>query len=145
MRLAFIIGGGTLVAITAITAFMLMSVSEPPQSITPPSREEAIAKAEAFVRAQGYTDKPASVGPGEIAYEGIERGATDAEKLSFRRGTLLPTAVGATQQESGTWTVGFQYQQPTDPNLGRGVIVPADGSPLRIVHQDLFLSSLNTK
>lgn len=96
------------------------------------ARDDAIARAEAFVRAQGYTDAPPTVSGDAIVREGIEGSLED------RRGMLEPTAVGAGRAEDGTWSVTFRYADPELAGRGRTLILAPDGTP-RFVHQDRLL------
>lgn len=108
----------------------------PIEEAPPPedARARAIRTAEAFVRAQGYTDTPPSVADDEIVHEGIEGSVAD------RRGMLEPTAVSASG-EGGRWTVFFRYTDPRYAGRGRALTL-VDGETPRFVHQDAILSAV---
>ncbi len=97
------------------------------------ARRAAIREAEAFVRAQGYTDAPATVSGDDIVREGIEG------TVEMRRNMLDPRALGASG-EGADWSVTFRYASPERAGRGRMLLIHA-GSPPRFVHQDLLLSA----
>ncbi|MCB9596580.1 MAG: hypothetical protein H6719_27905 [Sandaracinaceae bacterium] len=96
-----------------------------------PERARAIERAEAFVRAQGYTDEPPSVSGDDIVLEGIEGTVED------RHGMLSPRALSASGQ-GAIWMVTFGYASPEHAGRGR-VLRLVDGSPPQFIHQDVLL------
>ncbi len=91
-------------------------------------KERAIEQAEAFIRANGFTNQPASVSPDQIWLEPNES-RRDAEKiLQKRRGLLGENAIAVkktvdTHNMSG-WMVLFGYQAPQhQQDSGRVVFV----------------------
>ena len=95
------------------------------------ARARAIQTAEAFVRAQGYTDVAPTVPDDEIVHEGIEG------SVAMRRHQLAPRAVRA-DGRAGRWMVVFRYQDPQYAGRGRAVQLTAGETP-RLIHQDLVL------
>ncbi len=98
------------------------------------ARRGAVAQAERFVRAQGYTSAPPSVPDGEIVHEGIEG------SVAARRGQLRPEAVEVHPIENG-WMVLFAYQSEEYEGRGRALILEDEGTP-RFVHQDAVLGCM---
>lgn len=96
-------------------------------------RAAAIRTAEAFVRAQGYTDVPPTVPPGEIVREGIEG------TIEMRLNTLDGHAVAA-RGEGDDWMVIFGYRDPEYAGRGRAVRLAGDAPP-HLVHQGVVLSA----
>lgn len=109
--------------------------TEPSDTPTEPEDERAriLREAEAFVRAQGYTDTPPTVSGDAIVNEGIEG------TLEDRRGMLEPRAVRAVRQQ-GAWTVLFAYRSPEYAGRGRALVIP-DGEAPHFVHQDVILEA----
>jgi hypothetical protein len=95
-------------------------------------RARMIREAEAFVRAQGYTDTPATVSGDDVVHEFIEG------TLEDRRGTLEPHAVRASGA-NGDWGVIFAYREARYAGRGRMLRIRAGQTP-SFVHQDLLLS-----
>jgi hypothetical protein len=108
---------------------------EPTPTTPPASQAEAraavIAEAEAFIRAQGYTDVPPTVTGDEIAHEGIEG------TLEDRRGMLEPRAVSAAGDDA-QWSVVFRYRDPRFAGRGR-LLRMVRGRRPAFVHRDLVL------
>lgn len=97
------------------------------------ARARAIATAEAFVRAQGYTDVPPTVPADQIVHEGIEG------TIEMRLNALEPTAVTA-RGEGEDWTVIFRYRESRYEGRGRAVRLRAGEGP-HFVHQDVVVSA----
>jgi hypothetical protein len=98
----------------------------------PISEQVAIRRAEAFVRAQGYTDA-APTAP--LQRESLER-SPDQEIRERRRNTLQSNACGAMGTGDRTsWMVGFRYRT-ADQDMIRILSVNDDGS-VKVEHQDL--------
>jgi hypothetical protein len=96
-------------------------------------RSAAIAEAEAFVRAQGYTDTASTALGNEIVREGIEGTMDD------RRNTLEPKALRASKIDgNGNWDVIFKYRDPKFSERGRMLRLRRGTRP-SFVHQDLLL------
>jgi hypothetical protein len=103
---------------------------------SPVTREQAVAIAETFVRAAGYTDAPATC----IAFESVHGFRDDpARALTFRRGTLVPNAWGVRPMKidmegfRGDWGVMFLFFPPErsfhpSPPTVRGLDCPQDAS-----------------
>lgn len=96
-------------------------------------RARAIREAEAFVRAQGYADTPATVRGDQVVHEGIEGSIED------RRSSLDPHAFHAIPEGDG-WSVIFRYARPGAEGRGR-MLRLRPGQPPSFVHQDLLLSA----
>lgn len=94
-------------------------------------RARVIREAEAFVRAQGYTDAPATASGDEIVHEGIEGTMED------RRGMLGPHAVRASGA-NGDFSVVFAYREARYAGRGR-MLRMREGQRPSFVHQDLLL------
>jgi hypothetical protein len=103
-------------------------------SSTEDERAAAIAEAEAFVRAQGYTNTPPTVSGNQIVHEGIEISIED------RRDTLDPHAVYAAGAD-GEWSVIFRYRDPQYAERGRMLVLRPAQTPA-FVHQDVVLSAI---
>lgn len=101
-------------------------------AITP---SQAIERAEAFVRANGYTDAPAD--RAAISAESIEWSSDLDEILAERRGTLKPQAYGY-RRYAGGYAVLFLYATGDD-QVGRAVTMDLAGEGLRVMHQDALL------
>jgi len=97
------------------------------------ARARAIAQAEAFVRAQGYTDVPPTVPADQIVHEGIEG------TIEMRLNSLEPAAVTASG-EGENWTVIFRYRDSRYEGRGRAVRLRAGEGP-HLVHQDVIVSA----
>lgn len=96
---------------------------------------DATALAEAFVREQGYTDVPPTVGADGIVREGIEG------SIEGRLGTLHSDSVSTQAEGDGEgWLVIFRYTAEQYAERGRAVRVRLGDSP-RMVHQDVVLSA----
>jgi hypothetical protein len=115
----------------------------PSPSPAPPAdpRADAIARAEAFIAAQGYTAAPATVSPAAVRRE-LTDSADAAETLAARRNTLEPRAAGA-RGSATDWLVVFRYLRPPRPDTGRAVQIRAGAEPV-LVHQDVIVSGFLT-
>ena len=115
------------------------------------SERLAIARAEQFVRVNGYVN-PTDADPKRAVREALDRGLRVEDLLAERAGMLLGSACGVSRTvEPTAFVVAFCY----DPrrftrapglaghvrSVGRGVVVPGEGRPPHIVHQDLRLTS----
>ncbi len=109
------------------------AAGEPAPVAADAERAAAIAEAEAFVRAQGYADTPATVTGDEIVHEGIEGSLED------RRGSLDPVALHA-GGANGEWNVIFRYAHPLHEDRGR-MLQLRPGQRPSFVHQDLIISA----
>ena len=96
-----------------------------------PGEAEARAAAEAFVRAQGYTDTPPTVSGDAIVHEGIEGTIED------RLNSLDPHAVSVGRIGNG-WGAVFRYVNPAYADRGRQLLMPEGETP-HFVHQDRLL------
>ncbi len=111
------------------------------------SEEQAVAFAEAFVRAAGYADTPASC----FVPESVTATPPDRE-LAARRDELLPKAYAA-RRERDLWTVVFRYNAdrhpgvspPQRPGGGRAVIIDDKTGSLRIQHKDVILGGFEPR
>lgn len=99
------------------------------------SPDRAIERAEAFVRANGYTDAPPD--REAIAVESIEWERSIDQIVAARGGTLKSRAYGYTRGAGG-YAVLFQYATGGD-RVGRAVMMEADGGRIRMAHQDAML------
>lgn len=112
------------------------------------SSDEAQALAVRFLRDQGYTAEPPTVGPQSIRRDIMEAFSFE-ETLKDRRNTVDPTPVGLCRR-AGYWLVAFALTDEArtrharagfraDPSRGRGVVVAIDGRRVQMRHQDLDL------
>jgi hypothetical protein len=108
--------------------------AEPDDPEPADARARAIQEAEAFVRAQGYTDTPPTATGDELVREGIE--GTIEDRLHM----LDPRAVRATGA-NGEWNVVFRYRDPELAGRGRMLRLRPGARP-SFVHQDLVLPEL---
>jgi hypothetical protein len=111
------------------------------------SRDEAIARAETFVRAAGFTDAPATVGPDTRHRDIMEviQGETFEQMLASRRDRVVPKAVGA-RRGPRYWKVAFPFtarvhaaHPSVDLTRGAAVLVTLDGQRAWMMHQDTCL------
>lgn len=116
------------------------------------SSDEVQALAVRFLRDQGYTAEPPTVGPHSIRRDIMEAFSFE-ETLRVRRNTVDPTPVGLCRR-AGYWLVAFALTDEArtrharagfraDPSRGRGVMVAIDGRRVRMRHQDLDLRSFS--
>jgi hypothetical protein len=99
----------------------------------PLSSEDAVALAERFVLANGYTKASESEVKAQLDLESIERSNRRSELLRDRWNTLEPDALGIKATETG-WGVGFSYM--SHPDSCRVVTMDQDGGDIRMQHQD---------
>lgn len=114
---------------------------EPPRR--PIDAAQAVALAEQFVRANGYTDF-VPPDPSKLASESIEH--LDPEQwAAHRHNTLKPRAVGylaSGKMEAPGWTIAFDHAKPAnDRESGRAVTMDEFGGQLRVEHKDLWLTN----
>jgi hypothetical protein len=117
---------------------------------------EAIHLAEQFVVENGYTDLPPTQDKSKFSYESIDSDDPDVA-LKARYNTLERNAYGVRGRDAGRhgWTVVFRYnhadeeyrriipdcQKPVE-TTGRAVTMEADGSGIRMQHQEFLLSGI---
>lgn len=89
------------------------------------SGQEAIKKAEDFVRRQGYTDLKVDHKKTPVTFERGERATDTSYVTDLRHNTILKNAFGA-KQHGGSWTVGFEYYHQEN-NTGRAVTMDTLG------------------
>src|SRR5688572_16567308 len=98
------------------------------------ARQDAVAVAERFVRANGYTDAPDREIKLGLDQESIDV-STRTEQIEIRRNTLRPNAIGVKTARNGHgWGVAFEYV--SNPNSCRIVTMNGDGSGILIEHKD---------
>ena len=100
------------------------------------SKEGAIALAEAFVAAQGYTDVKPDLSKVKVQFEKDEYASSAEGVLQYRHNTLRPKAIGARQYEGKKWLVGFAYAWEED-NIARAVTMDSIGSKIFMQSQDV--------
>ncbi len=106
---------------------------------------QAVQIAVEFVKDNGYTDVPPK--KEKFVRESLERSSDVDKILELRQGSLEPRAYGISQGASG-WTVVFKYKQPCEhcnPNVGRAVSINADGTNIRVHHQDYKLKAVKKR
>jgi hypothetical protein len=123
------------------------------------SEDEAIARAEEFIKDNGYTDLPPTEDKSKLVPESVI-GGTEAEGLRLRHNTLEPKAYGIIQggRNGDGWYVVFRYNRnnqeyerlPPDfeqhrERYGRAVVMDRFGGNPKIEHQDIGLESKNLK
>jgi hypothetical protein len=110
---------------------------------------EAIRLAEQFVVENGYTDLPAMKDKAKLSYEGIDSSDPDV-RLRERYNTLERKAYAVRGgNTTNHWTILFRYNANNEKyrrivpdyehhikNAGRAVTMNADGSGIRMAHQD---------
>lgn len=117
-----------------LLAIVVLACSAPEENVAVAEAHDqasAIRIAEAFVRAQGYTDTAPTVSGDEIVHEGIEGTMDD------RRDMLEPRAASASGRGTD-WDVVFRYRDPAFAGRGRVLRLRAGERP-SFVHQDLVL------
>jgi hypothetical protein len=110
---------------------------------TPPTRAQAVAFAEAFIRAAGYAGSPATCLASESSF---------GRDLAQRRGQLQAKAY-ATHREPLGWAVVFLYDpqwlaQSKDvwtkgPDTGRAVLIEDQTGRATVVHQDALIEAFD--
>lgn len=142
--------------ISIAVTVLLASPAAPAQVKKQISEAAAIRLAEQFVADNGYTDSPPVEDKSNLSAEGIDPADPDA-RLKVRFNTLAPKAyaVGRGKVEKYGWTIVFRYNADNEhyrraiPNyrrhikqVGRAVTMNADGSHIRMQHQDIYLKGL---
>ncbi len=119
---------------------------------------EAVAIAEKFVIANGYTDLPATAKGSDLSRESIDDQNPEARQR-FRANTLQRTAYGVLAEnawsEGPGWTVVFRYNLERfrdDPQMsrraseqGRAVVMDPNGTDLRMLHVGIALDAKGLK
>jgi hypothetical protein len=116
--------------------------------------EQAVRFAEAFIRANGYTNAPAEdqsdqdADVPEVTNEEDEQ--SPEELLAQRRNTLKPRAYGwmrGRRNDPKGWTVGFVLVKTlnNDPSIGQAVEMDEHGSEIWVEHMGFDLKSLTNK
>ena len=109
------------------------------------SAAAAVACAEEFIKANGYTQAPA-LPPEKLTFESIEWGEP-GRLAEFRHNTLQPKAIGyfrGRRGQSHGWTVVFCYTggiSGGEEPAGRAVTMDEDGSAPRVEHVDVRLNA----
>jgi hypothetical protein len=112
----------------------------PTEGLASNPSQRAVACAQAFVIAQGYTGRAASVDSTSTVYELIEVERTWLGVLRSRSGQLdsLPVVVCA---DSLSYFVAFRQPADTMNQYGRAVRVPRDWEGIHMVHQVVGLQA----
>lgn len=138
---------GNVTLVGALMLLLLTSCDRGGQNIRRPllKADDAVVKAEKFVRANGYTARKvwdtSALQPESIEF--LPR----HEWPSFRHNSLMPRACGWLSGRKGDepgWTVVFRYSHRLSarPDIGRAVTMDPDGSEIRIEHEDIALSAV---
>jgi len=117
---------------------------------------EAIRLAEQFVLENGYTDLPPTQDRSKLSYESID--STDPDVILKTRYNTLERnawAVRGGDARRHGWTIVFRYNRDNEEyrriipdyqkqveTTGRAVTMEADGSGIRMQHQDFLLSGI---
>ena len=123
-------------------------------ALTAPETATAVARAERFVREQGYTTVAAD--PKHYESESLEFPSRD-DALQMRRGTLQPRAYGVVRRGRGGapgWTVAFLYScteehllyaaaEPWRMQSARAVTMTPTFTNLRMEHKEFRLSAVD--
>jgi hypothetical protein len=115
-------------------------LERPGDAGAPPTREQAVAFAEEFVRVAGYTDAGATCLASESVF-GVD--------LALRRGSLQPKAYAIKKYPSG-WAVVFLKSSqrsargrddasPDGPELGRAVLIDDQTGEAAVAHKEAIL------
>jgi hypothetical protein len=112
-------------------------VARAQQALPALSEAAAVELAESFVRENGYTDAPEAEVKARLDSEGIEWSKNRGDLLRNRRNTLQSRAIGIKRTNDG-WGVAFAYV--TNSGTCRVVTMAADGSRIRMQHQDGILN-----
>src|SRR5215210_2870112 len=120
------------------------------------TQAEAIRVAEQFVAENGYTDLPTMRDKTKLSYESIDPFDPD-ERLKERLDTLerKAYAVARGNVRKYGWTIVFRYNANNEEHrrmnpdyekhskiVGRAVTMSADGSNIRMQHQEIYLRGL---
>jgi hypothetical protein len=118
--------------------------------------EQAVRFAEAFIRANGYTNDPAE-DQSDMDVDADDPEVTNEEDeqspivvLAERRNTIKPRAYGwmrGRRNDPKGWTVGFELVKPlkNDPSIGQAVEMDDHGSEIWLEHVGFDLKSLPNK
>jgi len=104
--------------------------------ITALTQPEVVALAEAFVRAQGYTDFVPDFTKVKVQFERMEYASNPEDVLKYRHNLLKPKAIGARQYDNKKWLVGFAYFWEEE-NIVRAVTMDSIGAIITMQHQDV--------
>lgn len=120
----------------------------------PLTEAEAIRLAEQFIVENGYTDLPAMKDKTKLSHESIDYADPD-ERLKLRFNSLERKAygVGKVDLRKDGWTIVFRYNANNNRNgeldydqyvktVGRALTMKADGSDIRMIHQDFYLTNV---
>jgi hypothetical protein len=146
----------TIILLSFIFAFAITGSSQSKKILT---EDEAITRAEEFIKDNGYTDLQPTEDKSRLVPESVF-GGTDAEGLKLRHNTLEPKAYGIIQggKSGDGWYVIFRYnrknreykrlipdyEQRTE-RWGRAVVMDRFGEKLKVEHQDIGLGSKRLK
>ncbi|OWY17195.1 hypothetical protein C7N43_28975 [Sphingobacteriales bacterium UPWRP_1] len=100
------------------------------------TQPEVVALAEAFVRAQGYTDFVPDFTKVKVQFERMEYASNPEGVLKYRHNLLKPKAIGARQYDNKKWLVGFAYFWEEE-NIVRAVTMDSIGAIITMQHQDV--------
>ncbi|OWY23742.1 hypothetical protein C7N43_27830 [Sphingobacteriales bacterium UPWRP_1] len=100
------------------------------------TQPEVVALAEAFVRAQGYTDFIPDFTKIKVQFERMEYASTPQDVLKYRHNLLRPKAVGVRQYDNKKWLVGFAYYWEEE-NIARAVTMDSIGAIITMQLQDV--------
>lgn len=121
---------------------LCLPLKQAEDAATPPTRAQAVAFAEAFIRAAGYTDSPATCLASEPLF---------GRDLAQRHRQLQAKAV-ATQRNPRGWTVVFLYNQQwlaqldvslDGPSIGRAVLIDDQTGRATVAHQDALVDGFD--
>ncbi len=109
------------------------------------SAQVAVARAEAFIRLNGYTLAPAA-SPERLTEESFELWEK-SRWAEIRHDLLQPRAYGYLRgrKRGPGWTVVFPYRRDDggkEQPVGRAVTMNEDGSAIRVEHVDIFLDAV---
>jgi hypothetical protein len=115
---------------------------------------DAIRLAEQFIIENGYTDLPAMKDKTKLSHESIDYSDPD-ERLKLRFNSLERKAygIGKVDLRENSWTIVFRYNAKNNRNgrtdydqyvktVGRALTMKADGSDIRMTHQDYYLKNV---
>ena len=110
------------------------------------TEDEAIARAEEFIKDNGYTDLPPTEDKSRLVPEPVF-GGTDEDELKLRHNTLQAKAYGIIQggRTGEGWYVVFRYNSNNAENYGRAVSMNGSGENLKVEHQDIGFESRRLK
>jgi hypothetical protein len=115
---------------------------------------DAIRLAERFIVQNGYTDLPAMKDKTKLSHESIDFSDPD-ERLKLRFNSLERKAygLGKVDLRKDGWTIVFRYNANNNRSgrndyhqyvktVGRALTMKADGSDIRMMHQDFYLKDV---